>query len=323
MTESFAKEAPETGEAKQTGEAFQKDSGKDFSDIIKTDGASGKDFADSLKGDADTGKDFVDSLKNDADTGKDFADSLKEEADTGKGFAESLKEELPKDRVDANGKPYMKDGELLPNTTYELNGNVYTTDDKGRIITCEGKPKLAPENPRDNTEQGKAGGEDRKPTDQGGHIVGRDLNGDPGLGNIVPMDSRINQSDYKRMENQVKDALKDGKEVTTKTELVYTGDSRRPDKIITTVTVDGKDTVYTFDNNLDGSLMDKVKENGSPKDVEVVQGVLDETGGQISSIKEEFDENGNLETTTITITYTDENGDNFRVRQRIPDNGGD
>jgi hypothetical protein len=322
MAENFAKEAPETGEAKQKDGAFQKESGKDFVDIIKTDGETGNDFADLLKDDADTGKDFVDALKEDAETGKDFTDLLKVDADTGKGFVDSLKDELPKDRVDVNGKPYMQDGKLLPNTTYELNGNVYTTDDKGRIISCEAKPKLTPDNPRDNAEQGKAGGEDRKPTDQGGHIVGRDLNGDPGLGNIVPMDSRINQSDYKRMENDVKKALSEGKEVTTKTELVYTGDSERPDKIITTVTVDGKDTVYTFDNNLDGSLMDKVKENGNQGDVNRVQDELDETGGQISSIKEEFDEDGNLEKTTIRITYTDENGVNHRENVVIDNSNG-
>jgi hypothetical protein len=77
MAENFAKEAPETGKAKQTDEVFQKESGKDFGDIIKTDGETGKDFADLLKDDADTGKDFVDALKEDADTGKDFSDSFK------------------------------------------------------------------------------------------------------------------------------------------------------------------------------------------------------------------------------------------------------
>jgi hypothetical protein len=124
------------------------------------------------------------------------------------------------------------------------------------------------------------------------------------------------------MENDIKKALAEGKTVTTKTEFVYTGDSKRPDKIITTVTVDGKDTVHTFDNNLDGSLMDKVKENGSQEDVDRVQDELDETGGQISSVKEEFDENGNLERTTVTITYTDENGVNHRENVVIDNSNG-
>lgn len=212
-------------------------------------------------------------------------------------------------KTDDNGSIYSIDGKLQPNTTYELNGNVYTTDENGRIISCEAKPVRSPENPRDNEAQRQAGGEDRKPNDQGGHIVGREMNGDSGIGNLVAMDSKINQSDYKRMENDIKTALDEGKDVTTKTEMTYSGDSERPDKITVTVTADGKDTVYKFDNNLDGSLRDEVPENGK----ETVQDRLDETGGEISSIKEEYDEEGNLVETTVYITYKSEDGSNYRT----------
>ena len=119
-------------------------------------------------------------------------------------------------KTDDNGNVYSIDGNLQPNITYELNGNVYTTDENGRIIICEAKPVRSPENPRDNEAQRQAGGENRRPNDQGGHIVGRDMNGDGGIGNLVAMDSKINQSDYKRMENDIKSALDEGKEVTTK-----------------------------------------------------------------------------------------------------------
>lgn len=212
-------------------------------------------------------------------------------------------------KTDDNGNVYSIDGKLQPNTTYELNGNVYTTDENGRIISCEAKPVRSPENPRDNEAQRQAGGENRRPNDQGGHIVGRDMNGDGGLGNLVAMDSKINQSDYKRMENDIKSALDEGKEVTTKTEMTYSGDSERPDKITVIVANDGKDTVYKFDNNLDGSLRDEVPENGK----ETVQDRLDETDGEISSIKEEYDETDNLVETTVYITYKDETGTNYRT----------
>ena len=128
-------------------------------------------------------------------------------------------------------------------------------------------------------------------------------------GNLIAMDSRINQSDYKRMENDIKTALVEGKEVTTKTEFTYSGDSERPDKITVTITEDDKDIVYKFDNNLDGSLRDEVPENGK----EIVQNRLDETDGEISSIKEEYDENGNLIETTVYVTYKDEDGINYRT----------
>ena len=212
-------------------------------------------------------------------------------------------------KTDDNGNVYSIDGKLLPNTTYELNGNIYRTDEKGRIISCEANPKRSPENARDNDAQRQAGGEDRRPNDQGGHIVGRDMNGDGGNGNLIPMDSKINQSDYKRMENDIKAALDEGKEVTMKTEMTYSGDSERPDRITVTVKVDGKNTVYKFDNNLDGSLRNEVPENGK----KIVQERLNETGGEISSIKEEYDENGNLIETTVYITYIGEDGTCYRT----------
>lgn len=207
----------------------------------------------------------------------------------------------------------MKNGELEPNTTYELNRNTYTTDEQGRIIRCEAYPERSPENPRDVNAQIQAGGEDRRPSDQGGHIVGRDLNGDGGAGNLVAMDSRINQSDYKRMENDIKAALDEGKDVTVTTDISYSGDSKRPDTITVVVTANGVKTVYKFDNNLDGGLKNEVPENGK----DAVQEELNDTNGEISSIKEEYDENGELTETTVNITYTDENGTNYRTKVYI------
>lgn len=216
-------------------------------------------------------------------------------------------------KTDDNGTVYLKDGELEPNINYELNGNAYTTDEQGRIKHCEAKPERSPENPRDVNAQLQAGGEDRCPSDQGGHIVGRDLNGDGGAGNLIAMDSKINQSDYKRMENDVKAALDEGEEVTVTTDISYSGDSKRPDTITVTVTADGVKTVYKFDNNLDGRLKDEVPKNGK----NAVQEELNDTNGQISSIKEEYDENGEFTETTVNITYTDENGINHRTKVYI------
>lgn len=215
-----------------------------------------------------------------------------------------------KTKTDDNGNVYCIDGKLLPNNTYELNGNIYTTDDKERIISCDAKPVRTPENSRDNKAQQAVGGEDRKPNDQGSHIVARDLNGDGGIGNLLAMDSKINQSDYKRMENDIKTLLDEGKDITMHTEVTYDGDSERPDRVIIATTGDGEKSVYRFDNNLDGALMDEVPENGK----KAVQAELDDTEGQISSIKEIYDENRNLVETIVNITYSDEDGVNHRSR---------
>lgn len=216
-------------------------------------------------------------------------------------------------RTDDNGTVYFENGELVSNATYELNGNIYMNDDQGRIIRCVAHPERSPENSRDVTAQLQAGGEDRRPSDQGGHIVGRDLNGDGGIGNVVAMDSRINQSDYKRMENDIKIALDEGKDVTVTIDISYSGDSKRPDIITATVTSGGVDTVYKFDNNLDGGLKDEVPENGK----DAVQEELNDTNGIISSIKKEYNQNGELTETTVTITYTDESGTNYRTKVYI------
>jgi hypothetical protein len=213
-------------------------------------------------------------------------------------------------KTDDNGNIYSIDRKLQPNITYELNGNTYTTDEKGRIIGCVAKPVRSPENPRDNEAQRQAGGEDRRLSDQGGHIVGRDMNGDGGIGNLIAMDSRINQSDYKCMENNIKASLDEGKDVTTKTEMTYSDDSERPDIITVTVTVDGKDTVYIFDNNLDGVLDAEVIEK-SPVAKQIIK---DYPEAHVSSIRKEYDEDGKLVRTTVRITYTDENG-NIRRNQ--------
>lgn len=219
-------------------------------------------------------------------------------------------------KTDDNGNIYSIDGKLQSNATYELNGNIYTTDENGRIISCEAKPVRSPESPRDNEAQRQAGGEYRLPNDQGGHIVGRDMNGDGGIGNLVAMDSKINRSDYKRMEYDIKAALDEEKEVTTKTEMTYSGDSERPDKIAVTVTADGKDTVYEYDNNLDGSLDGEVYEK-SPSG----KTILDEhPDAHVSSVKREYNENGNLVKTTAYITWTDEDGNNRRSPIIVPNN---
>lgn len=142
------------------------------------------------------------------------------------------------------------------------------------------------------------------------------MNGDGGIGNLVAMDSKINQSDYKRMEYDIKNALDEKKDVTVKAEMTYSGDSERPDKITVTVTMDGKDTVYEFDNNLEGLLDDIVSEK-SPS----AKALMDEhPNAHVSSVKHEYDENENLIKTTAYITWTDDDGNNRRTPIIAPGN---
>lgn len=277
-------------------------------------------FAQSPLGKQLEGMDF-DNIDNADDSSLDaYVSDVPDELcdDNGKLYRTEEGERIPNNtyvldektyKTDDDGYIYSIDGKLQPNTVYKLNDNVYTTNELGRPLSCEAKLVLSPENPRDNEAQLQVGGKDRRANDQGGHIIGRDMNGDRGIGNLVAMDSRINQSDYKRMENDIKAVLNEGKEVTAKAEMTYSGDSERPDKITVTVTADGKDTVYKFDNNLDGTLRKEVPENGR----EIVQDRLNETGGEISSVKEEYDTDGSLGETTVYITYNGEDETNYRT----------
>lgn len=216
-------------------------------------------------------------------------------------------------KTDDNGDIYSRGGKLLPNITYELNGNKYVTDENGRIVSTEAHPTLAPENTRESVAQKNVGGHDRRENDQGGHIVGRDMNGDGGEGNLVAMDSRVNQSDYKRMENDIKASCEEGKEVRMKSTFQYEADSERPSRIDVEVTTNDEKTIYKFDNDLDNSLLDDVPEEGK----DTVKEILDDTKGVISSIKETYDSEGNLKETVVNITYTNEEGTNSRTKAVI------
>lgn len=219
-------------------------------------------------------------------------------------------------KTDDNGIAYSVDGKLQSDCTYELNGNLYTTDENGRIVLCTSRPVLSPENLRDNEAQRQAGGEDRRINDQGGHIIGRDLNGDGGIGNLIAMDSKINQSDYKRMENDIKDALREGKEVVVNIKLSYSGDSERPDVINAMINVDGKKSIYMYDNNVDGAL-DKEVQCKSPLAEELMNKYSD---SHVSSVKQEYDQNEKMVKTIAYITYSDDTGATMRKTVIIPNN---
>lgn len=149
--------------------------------------------------------------------------------------------------IDDNGKPYAENGELLPNAEYVLNGNRYVTDDRGRIIQVEGNLDL----PRETTERPKLPDTpDRKKSDDRGHLVAREFGGSDEIGNLVSMDSEVNRNgDFRKLELELKQAIKDGSEVSIKTDVVYDGDSKRPSTFKVTYTIDGETYVKTIIND--------------------------------------------------------------------------
>lgn len=149
--------------------------------------------------------------------------------------------------TDDNGNTYKKDGELLANTKYEINGYKYETDDKSRIISAEGTLHIS-DTGRKTINEDNVGGEDKRETDDRGHLIADRFDGSNKLENLVPMDANLNRGDFKKIENLLADALSDGKEATLKIEPIYEGDSKRPGSFVVTYSINGEEKVVVFSN---------------------------------------------------------------------------
>ena len=233
-------------------------------------------------------------------------DNLEDESD---GLEPNSKYEIDGDvyETDDNGDIYKKNGELMPNTTYEKNGVTYTTDDKGRISMWKGEPKYDPENERDEGAQTESGGEDRQEGDDGGHLMARILGGSSGNENIVPMRDTVNRGDYKKSENEIAEAKKQGKDVQDSGNVIYEGDSSRPTKIERTYVIEGEKSVLKVDN-VEGSknLLEDVEDSISDEDMESLNDEIadmEEDGCEVSvtSVLKKYDKDGNLVSVRVGI----------------------
>lgn len=156
----------------------------------------------------------------------------------------------PKEYFDDNGNKYREGNELLPNNNYEINGYSYETDDKGRIVSAEGKLYIAEKTPHNNEKVNQMDEykTDYLDTDDKGHLIGHQFGGSDKLENLVPMNKEINQQDYNKLECSLADAVKSGADVNLKVEPVYGDDSSRPSSFKVTTTIDGEKSVTVFKN---------------------------------------------------------------------------
>lgn len=178
----------------------------------------------------------------------DFWDSeFKKESDIAKN--ESAESGDLKGYIDDNGTKYRDRDYLLPNTKFEVNGYKYETDDKGRVVSAEGKLRMRdPDYERDMENVKKIDGQEYKPGDDRGHLIGHQFGGSDKLENLVPMDAKLNQGDFVKLENTLADAVKDGGDVKLKVEPVYENDSTRPVEFKVSYSIDGDKDVIVFKN---------------------------------------------------------------------------
>jgi hypothetical protein len=224
--------------------------------------------------------------------------------------------------TDDNGLVYKKNGELLPETEYTVNGNVYKTDIYGNIVSCDSVPEYTEEGVRNIKEQRESGGDERHEDDDGGHIIARILGGAEGEENLVPMRRTINRGDYKRMENEISKALQEGKEAVVHVDLEYEDGSGRPSKIRAEYTIDDRKTVCEFDN-VEGStdLLYSLEDKISAEDYDRLKRNISEMKedgceAAVTSVKVEYNESG--ERTKVTIGILDESDGTKRYREYDP-----
>ena len=158
----------------------------------------------------------------------------------------------------ANSKEYVNENEtrpsdeknkLLPNIQFEKNGYHYETDDKGSITSAEGQLRIRDADYSRNMENVKKyDGQEYKSTDQKGHLIGHQFGGSDKLENLVPMDAKLNQGDFKKLENTLAKSVKDGADVKLKVEPVYEDNSTRPVEFRVTYSIDGDKDAVVFKN---------------------------------------------------------------------------
>lgn len=180
-----------------------------------------------------------------------WSSEFKNEADAAKD--ESKEKSGLKERYDDNGLKFREGDNLLPDTKFEVNGYEYETDDKGRIASAEGKLRIQDLN-RSMEDVTKIENQEYKDGDHRGHLIGHRFGGSDKLENLVPMDGKLNQGDFAKMENMLADAVKDGADVYLKVEPIYEGGSTRPSEFKVSYSIDGEKDTVVFKNESEGKV---------------------------------------------------------------------
>nr|WP_283809068.1 DNA/RNA non-specific endonuclease [Tumebacillus amylolyticus] len=135
--------------------------------------------------------------------------------------------------------PFDESGNLKPNIQYRAGeyDYFYETDELGRLSKFEaGDLQLTK---RENRLDHNPNTPGKKEGDHAGHLAGDRFGGSPELDNLVSQSSSVNLSQYKRLENQWANAIKDGKQVKVNVLVEYTEDNVRPSRFKVQYEIDG------------------------------------------------------------------------------------
>ncbi|MBV8238281.1 MAG: DNA/RNA non-specific endonuclease [Sphingomonas sp.] len=133
------------------------------------------------------------------------------------------------------------------------NGYAFELDAHAQTRKAYGFLGTASKPPRSRTAQARAGGPDRRPTDEGGHYIAARFNGPTDAFNHFAQDRNFNRRGYRRLEEQLerlrkKQKEKNGRGVFFKVIPFFDGKSQRPSELNIWFTVDGKTESVNFPN---------------------------------------------------------------------------
>ncbi len=137
--------------------------------------------------------------------------------------------------------------ELFDQDLFENNkAGEYTYMESENGKTASGYLKLE-KGERDLEAQRTVGGDDRKKTDDGGHLIGTLFDGSGTEENLDAQDSNVNRSAYKKKETEWANAIKDGKKVYVHVETHKNEGSDRPTEYMGYAIIENKDGTRTLD----------------------------------------------------------------------------
>lgn len=125
--------------------------------------------------------------------------------------------------------------------TIVRNGYAYQLDPNAKVREVSGEVDMAKKPSRSRSAQARAGGADRRPTDDGGHYVGARFNGPTDAFNHFAQDAKVNRGRYRAMEDQWARAKAEGKRVWFRIVPVYEGESQRPSLINAWFTINDRE----------------------------------------------------------------------------------
>ncbi len=155
--------------------------------------------------------------------------------------------------TDSHMNEFINGTRMMPNMTYNVDGCLtYITDAVGRTSRIEEHYENGVLMHRSD-ERGElksvSNSKDGLPDDVGGHLIANNVGGPTEAINIVPMNKDFNNGgQWKKMENEILDAVKGNHDVKVTRDIKYEGDSCRPTGIDVKVVIDGEDyKTYNYD----------------------------------------------------------------------------